>query len=116
MFEQTFKNIDDVLWKDAGCTSELDYEDAGRAVGRRADPEYAKEGALTAENLTRRLAHEKCAQHQATQGQCPFATGKRHGCHRDRQDQQHQPNGSCQHQPRRRDEDAHDDAHDDAGG
>lgn len=25
MFEQTFKNIDDVLWKDAGCGSELDY-------------------------------------------------------------------------------------------
>lgn len=25
MFEHTFKNIDDVLWKDAGCTSELDY-------------------------------------------------------------------------------------------
>ena len=25
MFEQTFKNIDDVLHKDAGCTSELDY-------------------------------------------------------------------------------------------
>ena len=25
MFEQTFKNIDDVLWKDAGCTTELDY-------------------------------------------------------------------------------------------
>ena len=25
MFEQTFKNIDDVLWKDAGCASELDY-------------------------------------------------------------------------------------------
>jgi len=25
LFEQTFKNIDDVLWKDAGCTSELDY-------------------------------------------------------------------------------------------
>jgi type I restriction enzyme M protein len=25
MFEQAFKNIDDVLWKDAGCTSELDY-------------------------------------------------------------------------------------------
>ena len=25
MFEQGFKNIDDVLWKDAGCTSELDY-------------------------------------------------------------------------------------------
>ena len=25
MFEQTFKNIDDILHKDAGCTSELDY-------------------------------------------------------------------------------------------
>jgi len=25
MFEQAFKNIDDVLWRDAGCTSELDY-------------------------------------------------------------------------------------------
>ena len=25
MFEQTFKNIDDILHKDADCTSELDY-------------------------------------------------------------------------------------------
>jgi type I restriction enzyme M protein len=25
VFEQVFKNIDDLLWKDAGCTSELDY-------------------------------------------------------------------------------------------
>jgi len=25
MFEQTFKNIDDTLWKDAGCSTELDY-------------------------------------------------------------------------------------------
>ena len=25
MFEQTFKNIGDVLWKEAGCSSELDY-------------------------------------------------------------------------------------------
>jgi type I restriction enzyme M protein len=25
LFEQTFKNIDDILWKDAGCSSELDY-------------------------------------------------------------------------------------------
>ncbi len=25
MFEQIFKNIDDVLFKDAGCSSELDY-------------------------------------------------------------------------------------------
>ena len=25
MFEQAFKNIDNILWKEAGCTSELDY-------------------------------------------------------------------------------------------
>ena len=25
MFEQIFKNIDDILHKDAGCSSELDY-------------------------------------------------------------------------------------------
>jgi len=25
MFKQTFKNIDDILHKDAGCGSELDY-------------------------------------------------------------------------------------------
>lgn len=25
MFEQVFKNIDNILWKDAGCSSELDY-------------------------------------------------------------------------------------------
>jgi len=25
LFEQTFKNIDDILHKDAGCSSELDY-------------------------------------------------------------------------------------------
>jgi hypothetical protein len=29
MFEQTFKNIDDILHKDAGCTSELDYNRPG---------------------------------------------------------------------------------------
>ena len=25
MFEQTFRNIDDILHKEAGCTTELDY-------------------------------------------------------------------------------------------
>src|SRR5712691_4226090 len=25
VFEQAFKNIDNVLWKEAGCTTELDY-------------------------------------------------------------------------------------------
>ncbi len=30
MFEQTFKAIDDVLWKEAGCTTELDQAFTGR--------------------------------------------------------------------------------------
>ena len=25
MFEQTFNNIDDILWKEGGCSNELDY-------------------------------------------------------------------------------------------
>lgn len=25
MFERVFKNIDDVLWKEAGCSTELNY-------------------------------------------------------------------------------------------
>jgi type I restriction enzyme M protein len=25
MFEKSFKNIDDVLWNEDGCTTELDY-------------------------------------------------------------------------------------------
>jgi type I restriction enzyme M protein len=25
VFKQAFKNIDDVLWKEVGCTTELDY-------------------------------------------------------------------------------------------
>jgi len=33
MFEQAFKSIDDVLWKEACCASELDYtEEASRLV------------------------------------------------------------------------------------
>ena len=36
MFEQTFKNIDDILHKDAGCTSELDYtEQSSWLLGAR---------------------------------------------------------------------------------
>lgn len=26
-YEQIFKNIDDILWKEAGCSNELDYEE-----------------------------------------------------------------------------------------
>ncbi len=40
MFEQTFKNIDDVLWKEAGCATELDYTEQTSWIlesGRQAD-------------------------------------------------------------------------------
>ena len=35
MFEQSFKNIDDILHKDAGCGSELDYVEQTSRLGRR---------------------------------------------------------------------------------
>ena len=41
MFEQTFKNIDDILHKDAGCTSELDYTEQSSwpSAARCEEPE-----------------------------------------------------------------------------
>jgi len=44
MFEQTFKNIDDVLWKEAGCATELDYTEQLDALQNRTFS-----GELTAE-------------------------------------------------------------------
>ena len=32
MYEAAFRNIDDTLWKDAGCSSELDYIEQAYAV------------------------------------------------------------------------------------
>ena len=32
MFEQTFKNIDDVLWKEAGCTTDSEAEAPKRGI------------------------------------------------------------------------------------
>lgn len=55
MFEQTFKNIDDVLWKEAGCGSELVGMAAmtdhiarscieGKAISNRAFPDTIPRG------------------------------------------------------------------------
>ena len=66
MFEQTFKNIDDVLWKEAGCTTELDYteqtswmlflkylddletgnEHEGRTSGKKYEPHHRRAAPL----------------------------------------------------------------------
>lgn len=50
MFEQTFKNIDDILWKDSGCTSELDYtEQTSWILFLKYLDDLEKEKALTAQ-------------------------------------------------------------------
>ena len=50
MFEQTFKNIDDVLWKEAGCTTELDYtEQTSWMLFLKYLDDLEKERALEAE-------------------------------------------------------------------
>jgi type I restriction enzyme M protein len=50
MFEQTFKNIDDVLWKEAGCTTELDYtEQTSWILFLKYLDDLEQERALTAE-------------------------------------------------------------------
>ena len=50
MFEQTFKNIDDVLWKEAGCTTELDYtEQTSWILFLKYLDDLEHERALTAE-------------------------------------------------------------------
>ncbi len=50
MFEQTFKNIDDVLWKEAGCSSELDYtEQTSWLLFLRYLDDLEKERAMAAE-------------------------------------------------------------------
>lgn len=46
MFEQAFRNIDDVLWKDAGCTSELARRLAGIYRRKLAALEELKQALL----------------------------------------------------------------------
>lgn len=50
MFEQTFKNIDDILHKDAGCSSELDYvEQTSWVLFLKYLDDYEKEKKISAE-------------------------------------------------------------------
>src|ERR1700682_4749976 len=50
MFEETFKNIDDVLWKEAGCTPELDYtEQTSWILFLKSLDDLEQERALAAE-------------------------------------------------------------------
>ncbi|MEG2155775.1 MAG: N-6 DNA methylase, partial [Burkholderiaceae bacterium] len=61
MFEQTFKNIDDILHKDAGCTSELDYTEQSSWILflkylDALEDDKAAEAALEGRTYTRLLA------------------------------------------------------------
>jgi len=63
MFEQTFKNIDDILHKDAGCTSELDYTEQSSWLLflkylDALEQDKAAEAALEGKKYTYRLAEE----------------------------------------------------------
>lgn len=50
MFEQIFKNVDDILWKDAGCGSELDYiKQTSWILFLKYLDDSEKEGELSAE-------------------------------------------------------------------
>ena len=58
MFEQTFKSIDDTLWKDAGCSSELDYtEQTSWMLFLKYLDDLEHEKALEAELLGEEYSH-----------------------------------------------------------
>ena len=51
MYEEAFKNIDDVFWKDGCCSSELDYIDIGEdelEVSKLTTVIRAKYGSISA--------------------------------------------------------------------
>jgi type I restriction enzyme M protein len=48
MFEQTFKNIDDIFHKDAGCSSELDYTEQSSSMRTIAGVNGLRQKTLTA--------------------------------------------------------------------
>ncbi len=65
MFEQAFKNIDDILHKEAGCTTELDYTEQSSWLlflkyldGLEQDK--ALEAELEGEHLNIRIERDDC--------------------------------------------------------
>ena len=69
MFEQTFKNIDDVLWKEAGCSSELDYtEQTSWMLFLKYLDDLEGERAIEAELVGKRYNFIIDAQHHWSRG------------------------------------------------
>jgi type I restriction enzyme M protein len=72
MFEQTFKNIDDVLRKEAGCTTELDdTEQTSWILFLKYLDDFEHERALQAELLGKRYAYIIGAPHRLSAWAAP---------------------------------------------
>lgn len=72
MFEQAFKNIDDILHKDAGCSSELDYtEQTSWMLFLKYLDDFEAERALEAELMGKDYQHTIDAQHRWSRWAAP---------------------------------------------
>jgi type I restriction enzyme M protein len=72
MFEQAFKNIDDVLWKEAGCTTELDYtEQTSWLLFLKYLDDLEEERALEAELAGKSYAYIIDAEHRWSKWAAP---------------------------------------------
>ncbi len=76
MFAQTFKNIDDVLWKEAGCSSELDYtEQSSWMLFLKYLDDLERERALAAELVGKPYQFIIDQQHQWSRWAAPKKNG-----------------------------------------
>lgn len=72
MFTQTFKNIDDVLWKEAGCSSELDYtEQSSWMLFLKYLDDLEQERAIAAELVDKPYEFIIAGKHQWSQWAAP---------------------------------------------
>ncbi|MEE9454159.1 MAG: N-6 DNA methylase [Paracoccaceae bacterium] len=77
MFEQTFKNIDDVLWKEAGCTTELDYtEQTSWMLFLKYLDDLEQERALEAELVGKTYTHIIHPEHRWSRWAAPKKDGE----------------------------------------
>lgn len=77
MFEQTFKNIDDVLWKEAGCTTELDYtEQTSWMLFLKYLDDLEHERAAKAELMGQSYSHIISPEHRWSRWAAPKKDGK----------------------------------------
>ncbi|MCW5204056.1 N-6 DNA methylase [Desulfobulbus sp. US4] len=77
MFEQTFKNIDNVLWKESGCSSELDYtEQTSWLLFLKYLDDLEQERALASELQGREYSFILAEEHRWSQWAAPKKADK----------------------------------------